>query len=141
MPIPNSARQDRIARIERAQKRPGNWSRTTIQVVILQAYDADVLDEKGVPAEAAHIVKREPGTMFAYVRAIKSKRKFYVPFMASEADIISNHGNAVLLRGSRGTITFSGLRPEEGRLVLLGEPTRPLRNRSATDSFDVVSNL
>jgi len=137
--IPGNALQERIRQNRLLSKRPQALGRTVIEVVVLQVYDADALDKDGVPAEIAHLVKREPGTMVAKVQALRSKRKFYVPFMASEAEILKTHGNAVLLEGVRGTIMYNGLRPEEGRLVLLGEPTKPLRNSSGTGVFDVVS--
>lgn len=137
--IPGNALQERIRQNKLLSKRPQALGRTVLEVKILVAYDADTLDRDGVPPEIAHLIKREPGTMVAHVQAIRSKRKFYVPFMASEAEILKTHGNAVLLEGARGTITYNGLRPEEGRLALLGEPTRPLRSSSGTDVFDVVS--
>lgn len=137
--IPGNALQERMRQFRQLAKRPQALGRSVIEVRILQAYDADTLDRDGVPQEIAHLIKREPGTMVAHVRALRSKRKFYVPFLASEAEILKTHGNAVLLEGSRGTISYNGLRPEEGRVALLGEPTKPLRNSGGTDVFDVVS--
>ena len=139
--VPANAMQDRLRHQKQLQKRPQALGRTVIEVVVLLAYDSDYFDDNGIPPEIAHLVAREPGTMFAKVKSIKSKKEFYVPFMASEAEILKTHGNAVLLKGSRGTITYNGLRPENGRLILMGEPTRPLRNSSGTMSFDVLSFL
>lgn len=137
--IPGNALQERIRQFRQLAKRPMTLGRNVLGVRILQAFDADSLDRDGVPAEIAHLIIREPGTMVARVRAIRSRREFYVPFRASEAEILKTHGNAVLLEGARGTITYNGLRPEEGRLELLGEPTRALRNSGGTGVFDVVS--
>lgn len=139
--VPGNALQERLRQQVQLGKRPQQLGRTIVEVRILMAYDADAFDRDGIPPEIAHLVAREPGTMFAKVKAIKSGREFYVPFYASEAEILKTHGNAVLLRGLRGTIVYSGVRPEQGRLVLMGEPTRPLRNNSGTSVADVVSFL
>ena len=139
--IPGSALQQRIAQRERQLKRPQSSGRNSLAVRIIQAFDSDVLDADGIPDELAPMIAREPGTLWARVEAIRSKRKFYVAFQASEAEILKTHGNSVLLAGQRGTIIYNGMRPEEGRLALQGEPTRPLRNSSASTVFDVVSFL
>tara|TARA_R100000278_G_scaffold108568_1_gene85443 strand:+ start:69 stop:500 length:432 start_codon:yes stop_codon:yes gene_type:complete len=137
--IAGNALQERMRQFRQLSKRPMALGKNTLEVEILQAFDADSFNKDGVPPSIAHLVLGEPGTMVAYVQAIKSKRKFYVRFRASEAEILKTHGNAVLLEGVRGTIAYNGLRPEEGRLELLGEPTRVLRNSGGTGVFDVVS--
>ena len=139
--VPGNALQQRMQRAAHMGKRPMSLGRNKLDVRIIEVYDADKLDEDGIPDNLAPMILREPGTLFARVQALRSKRKFYVGFQASEAEILNTHGNSVLLNGLRGTIIYNGLRPEEGRLVLMGEPTRPLLSSRASTVFDVVSFL
>lgn len=137
--VPGNAIQQRLARQAAMAKRPSQLGRSVIAVEILRAFDADQFDQDGVPEEIAHLVLNEPGTMFAKVRAVRGGEIYWVPFEAAEADILCNHGNAVHLKGRRGTIIYNGLRPEEGRLVLTGDSNKPLRGSGSTNVFDVVS--
>tara|TARA_Y100001938_G_scaffold134641_1_gene195346 strand:- start:100 stop:531 length:432 start_codon:yes stop_codon:yes gene_type:complete len=137
--IAGNAFQRRIQQLRHQTKRPMSLGRNNLDVVILEAYDSDKLRQDGIPENLAPLILREPGTLFARVRAVRSKREFYVGFMASEAEILSTHGNGVLLKGLRGTIIYNGLRPEKGRMVLQGESARALRPNADTKVFDVVS--
>lgn len=132
--IPGSAFQERNRQQTQMGKRPQVLSRDVLEVRILAAYDSDTFARDGIPEAIKHLVAQEPGTMFAFVQTIKSKRKFFIPFMASEAEILKTHGNAVLLKGARGAVVH-------GRLSLFGEPTRPLRDSGGTFAADVVSFL
>lgn len=137
--VPGNALQQRMQRQQQWAKRPQLLGRNNLAVRILEAYDSDKLDQDGIPDDLAPLLAREPGTLFAKVQALKSTRILYIGFQASEAEIFKAHGNSVLLKGLRGTIIYNGLRPEEGRLVLQGESTRPLRSISAAAPADVVS--
>jgi hypothetical protein len=143
--IPGNTMQDRMLRMQHAGKNPALLGSSSLDVVILRAYDADTFDTDGVPDELAHLVSSEPGTMFAKVRVLRPNgrngRKLWVPFLESEAHIQKTFGNAVLLKGMQATIVYTGLRPEQGRLVMHGEPKKPLRGSGGTFVFDVLGNL
>jgi hypothetical protein len=139
--IPGNALQHRLAKQAAFTKRPSNFSRGAVKVVILSAYDSDTFDRDGIPDEIAHLVAREPGTIFAKVRSVDVGKEFFVPLLASEAEILSTHGNAVLLKGMQGTVIYSGQDMKKGKLVLQGEPNKPLKNSVATNVFNVVSYL
>ena len=143
--IPMNAMQAGMVAMQHAGKNPALIGGSSLDVVILQAYDSDTMDLDGVPEEIAHLVSSEPGTMFAKVRVLRAGlrigRQMYVPFLESEAHIQKTFGNAVLLNGMRATIKYTGQRPEKGRLVLHGEPTKRLRGSAGTNVFDVLGFL
>jgi hypothetical protein len=135
--VPGNALQQRIQKINYTLKQPALLSSNTVAVTIREVYDADRLNEDGVPEPLAPYLIREPGTLYARVKVNKTGKEFIVGFMASEAEIFSAHGNSVLLKGLQGTIIYTGFRPEEGRLVLRGESIRPLTGSDSTIVFDI----
>lgn len=143
--IPMNSMQSMLQQMQHAGKNPSFVGSSSVDVVILQAYDSDTLDRDGIPEEIAHLISVEPGTMVAKVQILRAGqrigRKLYVPFLESEAHIQKTFGNAVLLKGMRATIKYTGQRPEEGRLVLQGEPTKRLRGSAGTTVFDVLGFL
>jgi hypothetical protein len=139
--VPMNKMQSRIARQENINKRPSSISKSSITVTIIEAWDSDRMAMEGIPREIAHLVSVAPGRMYARVKTASGK-EYWLPFEAAESEIIFNHGNAVLLEGKRGTIVFNGVRPETGKLVLLGDPNSVMKSLSAgTFCADVVSFL
>lgn len=139
--IGGNARQDRLNQIQRHGKRPGLLGQNTKSITILEVYDSDVLSQDGVPDELVGSILREPGTLWAKIRLNSGGRELYCGFLASEAEILSTHGNSVLLKGLQGTITYNGIRPEAGRIVLRGEAGKSLRGTGETNVLDISGIL
>jgi hypothetical protein len=139
--IPQNALQEARRRATQHKKRPDIAGRNQAAVLILKVYDADVLKSDGVPGDLVPYIRREPGTLFAKVRIIRSGKELVVGFRESEAQLLSTFGNSVLLEGLRGMILYNGLRPEDGRLVVSGQPTRKLRGFSSETSTLDISGI
>lgn len=135
--VDNNKQQGRINKLRRATKQPGLLGSNTKSVTILKVYDADVLDQDGIPEELVSRILREPGTLWGKVKVNSGGRILYCGFMASEAEIFSTHGNSVLLEGLQGTIVYNGIRPEGGRIILRGESSRSLQGTSASNVLDI----
>lgn len=135
--IPNNALQEARRRAEQQLKRPSVGSKNEAEVKILTVYDAERLSRDGVPAGLARLLVREPGTLFARVRLMRSGKELFVGFLDSEAQIFSTFGNSVLLEGLRGRIRYNGLRPQNGRLIVTGNPNKALRDFSANDPYSI----
>jgi len=139
--VDGNSRQARLNNIQRQAKLPGLLGRNARAVTILKVYDADVLSQDGIPDELVGKILREPGTLWAKVRLNKGGRVLYCGFKASEAEILSTHGNSVLLKGLQGTIVYNGVRPEEGRIVLRGEASRALQGTGGSNVLDISGIL
>jgi hypothetical protein len=139
--VGGNARQDRLNQMQRHAKRPALLGQNKKAITIVEVYDSDVLSQDGVPDELVGKILQEPGTLWAKVRFNKGGREAYCAFQASEAEILSTHGNSVLLEGLQGTITYNGIRPEAGRIVLRGEASRSLRGTGETNVLDISGIL
>ena len=141
--VPGNALQRRIQKVIHQSKRSTLLGRKNIRAEIIEAYDSEKIKEmKAVagelPIKLARLSDREPGTLFARVKILKNGKELYLPFMASEAEILSSHGNSVLLKGMQCTIVHNGLHKEDGKLSISGEFNMPLKDEKNTNIFDVV---
>jgi len=141
MTVPTNKLQERLRKLTQRAKRPNLSTRNEAEVEIIQVYDTDYLrTELGgeVPSELAPKFDLEPGTLWAKVRLVRSGKEIIVGFRESEASVLSLYGNSVLMAGLRGTISYSGLRPDNGRLSLTGSPQRGLRSLGdETQVYDI----
>lgn len=139
--IPGNALQTARRRAEQQVKRPDIAARNEADVQILTVYDSERLEQDGIPDGLARFLVKEPGTLFARVRLLRSGKEIYVGFLDSEAQIFSTFGNSVLIEGLQGRIRYNGLRPESGRLIVTGNPKKALRDFSRTFVFNISGIL